>query len=411
MTINQFFIKNLMYFSSQEIRPGLDKGSSMLKIALVLIAGLLHVGCASDGDTLKPRDLVAFKAVVDVKPVWKSKIDSTSKEAVSFRPYIDDDSVYFAGTNGQLKKVNRKSGKDIWRVEFDEQLLAGVSGNNKYVYLTSFEGHLFSISKVDGSVFWKKKFSSELLRPPAATSEVLVARTLDGNVYALEVEDGAERWRFEVPVPILTLHGYGRPLIVPGGVLLGLDNGYLLALSLEDGRTIWQTQISRAEGRSEIDRLVDVDGDVVIDQQYIYATSYSGRLVQVEPGKGSIIWSRPMNSTETVAVDGAHIYVTEPDGYIWALNKNTGSSMWKSEKLEGRRLTGPLAFDDYVLVGDLKGYLHILSKSDGQTLGRYRIDNEPIVSTPVLRDKTVYTLSRGGVLRAIELNKITGALN
>lgn len=383
----------------------------MVKIALVLVAGVLLSGCASDGEVLKPRDLDDIKPVVKVLPVWKSTVESTSQAAVSLSPYIDDKSVFFAGTNGTLKRVDRKSGDEVWRIEFDEQLLAGISGNDDFVFLTSFEGHLFSVSKADGVVTWKKKFSSELLRPPAATSDVLVTRALDGSVYALNAADGAERWRFEVPVPILTIHGYGRPLIVPGGVLLGLDNGYLLALSLEDGRTIWQTQISRSEGRSEIDRLVDVDGDVVIDQQYIYATSYNGKLAQIEPSKGSIIWSRPMTSTKKVAVDGDYVFVTEPDGYIWALNKNTGSSMWKSEKLEGRRLTGPLAFDDYVLVGDLKGYLHVLSKSDGQVLGRFRLDNEPIIATPVLRDKTIYVLSQGGVLRAIELEEIAGALN
>lgn len=383
----------------------------MLKIALVLMAGVLLAGCASDGEVLKPRDLNEFKPVVKVQPVWKSTVESTSLAAISLSPYIDDDSVFFAGSGGTLKKVDRTSGAVVWRVEFDEQLLAGVSGNDQNVYLTSFEGHLYSVSKIDGAVHWKKKFSSEMLRPPAVTADVLVARTLDGNIYALNASDGTELWRFEVPVPILTIHGYGRPLIVPGGVLLGLDNGYLLALSLEDGKTIWQTQISRSEGRSEIDRLVDVDGDVVIDHQYIYATSYNGKLAQIEPSKGSIIWSRPMTSTEKVAVDEDYVYVTEPDGYIWALNKDTGSSMWKSEKLEGRRLTGPLAFDGYVLVGDLKGYLHVLSKADGQTLGRFRIDNEPIISAPVLRDKTIYVLSRGGVLRAIELEKITDVLN
>ena len=190
---------------------------------------------------------------------------------------------------------------------------------------------------------------------------------------------------------------------MPGGVLLGLDDGSLLALTLDEGKEIWKTQLSRAEGRSEVERLVDLDGNIVIDQQYIYAVNYQGKVAQIEPGQGSIVWSRPMTSTSGVSVDKKLLYITEPDGYVWALDKRTGASLWKMEKLEGRRLTRPVPYRDYVVVGDLEGYVHLLSKADGSQVARFDIDSSPIVSEPIVRDENLFIQSRGGVLHQLSV--------
>jgi outer membrane protein assembly factor BamB len=224
---------------------------------------------------------------------------------------------------------------------------------------------------------------------------------------ALNASNGEELWRYKYTLPVLSIHGYSSPLIVPGGVLIGLENGQLLALSIEEGKVIWQTPISRPEGRSEIERLVDVDGVIAIDGQYIYAVDYEGRLVQIEPSKGRIIWSRPLTSISGVSVDSNAVYVTEPDGYVWALDKKTGSSLWKMDKLEGRRLTRPVPISEYLLVGDFEGYLHLLSKFDGSTVGRFEVDASPIVAVPsVVNDNELIVQSRAGVLRKLNIKTL-----
>ena len=368
-----------------------------MRYLLVPILCVLISACASDGEVLEPAELIEFRASATVDNIWKTETGTArAKGAEFFSPHIDESAVYTAGYKGLVKRTDRIKGKEVWSRELDFTLISGVSGDQSRIYLNSFEGHLLALSKESGELLWQQKFSSEALAPPAAALDRVVLRTNDGFIIALRAEDGEELWRYQIQVPVLTLHGYASPLIVPGGVLCGLD----------DGKVIWQTQLSRAEGRSEVERLVDLDGQIVIDQQFIYAVNYQGRVAQIEPQQGNIVWSRPLSSVKGVAVDDSMVFVVEPDAYLWALDKRTGASMWKLEKLEGRYLTRPLAFMDYVLVGDLEGYLHVLSKFDGSTVARFQIDNSAILTAPQVLDETVYVQSSGGVVRALDIGKL-----
>ncbi len=375
----------------------------------LIISSLIFIlsACASDSVVLEPAALLDFKAVAEASTIWKINTGLNKKNKVGFfSPHVDETDLYSSGYQGKVKRIDNKSGKEIWEKDLALNLISGVGGDESQIYVSSTEGHLFALKKETGEIVWQQKFSTESLAPPASDMGILVLRTNDGSIIALKAESGEEVWRQNFPTPALTLHGYSSPLIVPGGVLLGLDDGTLVALSLEKGKAIWKTKVSRAEGRSEIERLVDVDGAIVIDNQYIYAVNYQGKLIQVEPQKGNIVWSRDMTSTTGVGVDEKNVYVSEPDGYIWALDKRTGSSMWKMEKLEGRRLTRPVPFTDYLLVGDVEGYLHLLSKVDGSTLGRIRIDNSPIVSAPIIVNGKVFVQSDSGVIRALDIVKL-----
>ncbi len=364
-------------------------------------------GCASKGKVLKPAELLEFKRSVNASILWKLNTGlSRISTAESFLPYIQGKSLFISGAQGLVKRFEIDSGKQVWQVSLEQNLVSGVNGDQRHVYVTSLEGYLFALDKEDGSIIWQKKFSSESFAAPAAAEGMVILRNNNGDIIGLNAEDGNEIWRRKFSVPVLTVHGYSTPLIVPGGVLLGLDDGTLLALTLKEGKAIWKTQISRSQGRSEIERLVDVDGTIVIDQQYIYAVNYQGRLVQVEPEKGAVVWSRVMTSTTGVSVDSELVYVSEPDGYIWALDKRTGSSMWKMDGLEGRGLTRPVPFMEYVLVGDAQGYLHMLSRIDGSTVERLRIDNSAIIAAPVVHDGVIFIQSSEGVVLALDAKAI-----
>lgn len=378
---------------------------------LLLLGVLVLSGCASDGDVLEPAELTEYPARAEIKTVWKTNPGGANVNAAEFFvPHLDADAIFTVNRQGEIVRSNKADGEEVWRKSFEVAFLAGLSGTSDTLFATTFEGELLAVKKADGDLRWRREFGVESLAPPATTAngDTLVLQTNDGMLIGLNVSDGAEIWRYTYQKPVLTLHGYATPLIVPGGVLAGLDDGSLVALTISDGRMIWQSQVSRAEGRSEIERMVDVDGKIVIDQQYIYAVNYQGKLVQLEPQQGKTLWSRDMTSTSGVSVDDKWVYVTEPDGYVWALDKRTGSSMWKMEKLEGRRLTRPVPYRDYVLVGDLEGYVHILSKFDGSLVARSRVDNAPIVSDPIVDGDKLYVQSRAGVLRQLQIDSLLG---
>ncbi len=376
----------------------------MSRFLCLLLISVFLSACASDSEVLKPAELTEYRARADIESAWKNNAGSAHpNRSQFFKPYLDSTIIYSVNRSGEVIATLVSDGREKWRKKYDKEFLAGVSGYGNALYVTTFDGSLLAISKEDGELLWSESFSAEALSPPATDGDTLVLHNNDGTILGLSADDGVELWRFSYQKPILTLHGYGRPLIVPGGVLIGLDDGSLVALTLADGKLIWQTQVSRAEGRSEIERLVDVDGEIVIDQQFIYAANYQGKIIQVEPAQGNIIWSRPMSSTSGVSVDEKQLYVTEPDGYVWALDKRTGSSMWKMEKLEGRRITRPVPYEDYLLVGDLDGYVHLLSKFDGSQIARIEVDSSPVVSEAIVSDEGVFVQSLGGVIHKLEI--------
>lgn len=371
-----------------------------LPLTLAVTTALL--GCASDDAVLQPVPLSEIRSRVVVTDEWKASHQGARPDsAEQFTPYLDESSAYVAGYDGVVNALSLEDGKAAWSVALEQRLLRGVSGDAGRVYITTLDGEVIALSKSDGAEVWRRGFSSEVLASPAVAQSQLVVRTNDGYLYGLSSDTGEEIWRQSFQVPVLTVQGYSSPLIVPGGLLTGLDDGSLVAMSLNDGRVIWQTQVARPDGRSEIDRLVDVDGEVSIDQQYIYAVSYQGQLVRVEPQQGQISWSTPASSTSGVSTNTTQVFVTTSDSHVMAVDKRTGAVLWKSEALEGRRLTRPVPVEGAVVVGDLEGYVHWLDTENGEIIGRFRLDNSPVIAAPVLRGDHLYLLSRDGVLRKV----------
>ncbi|MDO6459819.1 outer membrane protein assembly factor BamB [Granulosicoccaceae sp. 1_MG-2023] len=374
-----------------------------MKLAPLATALMLALaGCGGNDAVLKPVPLTDIRSQVGVDSDWKVGSEGArSDSAERFRPYLDESFAYLAGHDGSVSAVALDNGKQAWETGLDVPLLRGVSGDASRVYVTTLDGEVIALGKAEGEVLWRQSFSSEVLAAPAASPSMLVVRTNDGYIYGLSPDDGSEVWRQQFQVPVLTVQGYATPLIVPGGVLTGLDDGTVVALSLTDGRLIWRTQVARPDGRSEIDRLVDVDGPLSIDQQYIYAASYQGQLVRIEPQQGRISWSTPVSSTTGVSTNADKAFVSTSESHVLAVDKQSGAVLWETAALEGRHLTRPVPVEGAVIVGDLEGYIHWLDEDNGELIGRYRLDNSPVMAAPVVRDDAIYLLSRDGVLRKI----------
>jgi outer membrane protein assembly factor BamB len=99
-------------------------------------------------------------------------------------------------------------------------------------------------------------------------------------------------------------------------------------------------------------------------------------------------------------VDEDNLYVTDDESHVWSLGRLAGSANWEQEQLAGRALTAPSSSGDYVVVGDVEGYLHWLSREDGQLAARVRLDDERIMAAPLVVDDVVIAYSSGGTLGA-----------
>jgi outer membrane protein assembly factor BamB len=174
-------------------------------------------------------------------------------------------------------------------------------------------------------------------------------------------------------------------LLLDGGVLTGLDDGRLLAMNLANGRLIWESVISLPSGRSEVERLVDVDAELRVDSSAIYVVNYQGNAASLEPVRGQLIWSVPFSSTVGLELSGHQLIIVDDEDVVHALDKSNGQELWSQAALRGRRLSPPAvnAKGD-VVVGDFAGFIHVLSGDKGELVGRNRLGDERIVTRPVV---------------------------
>jgi len=375
------------------------RSRALLLPAIVLVLA----ACASDPPRVPPSELTGFDRSATLVPMWRSDLEKAGTGR--FVPHVSDQAVYVADGEGTIRRLARDSGEGVWSSRPANALVSGVGGDDETVYVAGRDGEIIALEGEDGEERWRSRASSEVLVPVSTGFGALVVRSADGRLAAVDPATGRERWSGSWTPPALTVNGYSRPLLLNGGVLVGLDDGRLLALDNTTGRTLWEAELGRPTGRSEVERLVDIDADVLVDDEGIYAVNFQGRVARLEPARGQIDWSVPMSSTTGLALDDDTVYVIDDESVVHALDKRDGRTRWSQEALRGRKLTSPLRVGDTLLSGDLEGYVHVLDTSTGEIVGRRQVAGSPIRARPVGDEQGIVVQSRGGRVVSLRLDR------
>ena len=268
----------------------------------------------------------------------------------------------------------------------------------------SSDGELTALDINSGQQRWQARVSSEVLSVPKADQGVAVVHTIDGKLFAFQASDGNSMWLYDRSIPVLTLHGSSSPVLHGSTVICGFASGRMAAFELASGNPLWESTISMPSGRSELERMVDINGDPQVIDGVAYVTTYQGDMAAVAVDTGEVLWRRPFSSYAGLGADGKQLYVTDEGDTVWGVDPSSGASLWQQNKMHGRRLTAPVPLGRYLMVGDYEGYLHILSAEDGEIVGRIRVGSDPISTPPMVVNGVAYVLGDGGSLAAISLS-------
>ena len=377
----------------------------------ILLSSVLLSGCgffSGEDNSIPPTELEDINEYVNVQSVWNKNVGVGADEAVvNLIPAIDGYNIFTVDREGQVSSLNLENGNLNWQIELDELITGGVGAGEGLVIVGSNSGKLFVVDADSGEVKWNKALSSVMLSAPLVQDDILVVRTGDGKVYGLSAEDGSQLWVYDRGVPVLTLRGNSSPVI--GGrelVFTGFDSGKVAAVGVKHGRLLWEANAAVPRGRSDLERLVDIDGKMVLIGRVLYVVTYQGRIVAIDALEGEILWAKEMSSYAGIAADERHIYVTDSDSNVWAVDRVSGDLLWKQDKLAYRKLTAPVAVGENVLVGDFEGYVHIMNRLDGELIGRKKIDGDGFQVQPVVDGDTVYIYGNGGDLAAFRVNSV-----
>ncbi|MDN3524763.1 outer membrane protein assembly factor BamB [Halomonas sabkhae] len=377
-----------------------------LAIAAITAMGLL-AGCAGQVDSENaPRELQDISHSTTATTLWDEQIgDGLGLGGYSLAPAQDGDTVFAADQQGLVMAMNADSGEVLWETRLEHgasSALTAVAGN---VFLGTRNGEVIALDQSSGEEVWRARVSSEVLSAPQANNQLVVVQTIDGNITALDRRNGTERWVHSASQPSLTLRTTGTPRTIDQVTFAGLANGSLVTLDNSSGRALWERRIAAPQGRSDIDRMVDLAGQPVLTQDgRLFVTSYNGRLVALQATSGQVLWSRDVSSYRTPVLVGDTLYVVDADSHLVALSATNGNEQWRLADLAHRRLTAPAFADGRLVVGDLAGYVHFIDAQDGTLAGRTEVDGSGISVRPLTDGKRVYALADDGSLEALELN-------
>lgn len=382
------------------------------RLALLLPLGAL-TGCsmfAADGDDdpQAPAKLAPVEQQLDIRKLWSVGVGNGQGDGLyRLQPFIDGERIYVAAANGEIRAIDREGGRTIWKHKLKIALSGGVGHFRDSLYLGGSDGEVLRVDADSGAVVWRSEVSGEVLAAPQSNARTVVVQTYDGKLYGLSRETGERRWRHDSDVPVLTIRGTSTPIIDGSAVYAGFANGRVLAFDVDDGSVRWEARIAIPQGRSEIERIVDVDGAMALLGTELYVASYHGRIAALDTRTGRKIWQRNVSSFYGVSQGFGNVYLAEESGTITAFLRNGQGLRWQQEALAWRGLSKPVPVSSYLAVEDFQGYLHFLSQVDGEFVARIRPGGGG-ARADMLADGTIlYVYTNGGKLLAYDVRART----
>lgn len=376
------------------------------------LAGLfLIVACSKDKSVDQPAKLTPLQASLRVQKVWSASVGE-KKEIVlrlGLGVTIANERVYAAGYQGEVVALELANGRVAWRTKLKAPLSGGTAASASLVTAGASDGQFFALNAANGKLLWKVRLNGEVLAPAAISEKLLVVRTVDGKLHGLSPADGHELWNAEQQVPRLSLRGTARPIIVGELVLCGFDNGKVIAVNAGDGSVQWEATVTPPHGRTELERLSDIDSAVDVAGQNVYAVGFQGRVAMLALETGQTWWSHEASSYRGLTLDDDALYMSTADGEVVALKTRTGAELWRQKALLHRGLSGVAVMDSALVTADFQGYIHWLDKATGALAARERSGKVRVSTTPAVAGNMVVVINDRGQISAWRVTPRPGA--
>ena len=377
----------------------------ILVLLILLATALFTSGCSFLGfekSAIEVAELTPIPGMRAGRVLWERDLGKGADgKGVTLVASMDGSTLYVAHVDGKVEAVSASGGASLWKTDLDTQIGGGPGVGNGLVISGTTEGEVIALSQSTGNESWRTTVSTDIPAVPVSARGVVVIHTNDGKLYGLDNTTGEQLWLFHRTSPILSLRGANSPVIEGNSLYAGLDGGKLVKLDLNTGRPAWETPIAYASGRTELDRVVDIDGLLVLGPTMIYVVTYQGDMAAVNKSDGKVKWRTAYSSYQGVISDGHALYASDANGYVAAVSPHNGEILWRQKVLSGRSLSPPVMAGNLIAVADLEGYVHWLSPDDGSIVARAEAVSSAVRAPLVARGGVVYAYGDEGELAAV----------
>jgi outer membrane protein assembly factor BamB len=203
---------------------------------------------------------------------------------------------------------------------------------------------------------WRFDTGGELYSSPAISGDILVIGSKSGFLYGLNAITGEQIWSRDLGQYIVR----SSPAIQDGVVYI--NNGYQsLALSLEDGSTIWTVDVSFTGNSSP-----------TVSNSTVFVVSQNGSLYSLDSRTGKQRWRLQLEGLifGSPTVDDGKVLVANDTGLVYSVNVERGQVDWRFEA-EGGVFAPVISDDGVVYFTTNAGSTYALSADSGEQHWQY----------------------------------------
>lgn len=204
--------------------------------------------------------------------------------------------------------------------------------------------------------------------------------------------------------------------VVAGQTIFALDtDSELSAYSAIDGKRYWRVKLRPDNEKDPV-----ISGGIAADNGTLYVTAGYNEIVAVDGANGAVKWRAALTSPSRAAptIAGGRLFVTTLSNSVLAIHPENGSVEWEFAGLgQGTGLIGaasPAATNDMVIPAFSSGEIYALRSANGSVAWSDNLASalrlggmtalSDIRGLPVVEGNTVYAISYGGKMAAIDLN-------
>jgi outer membrane protein assembly factor BamB len=351
---------------------------------------LAVAACSSSPDKPQAAALPNVSGQQVVQKVWSANIGPVTTPLFAS---VHGAQVALASTPGQVALINAVTGQDVWRLQLDSPIQAGVGGDGQRFAVITRKNEVVAIEA--GQVIWRYRLAAMSYTAPLVAGGRVFVLTADRSVTALDGSTGQKLWTQQRTGEPLVLQQAG--LLIPfGDTLLAGWGGRLASLNPNTGAVRWETLVGSSRGTNEVERLVDLVSGASRLGNVVCVRAFQSSVMCLDASRGSAIWTRSASGHEGLDGDDALLFGVESDSKVLAWQRQSGQPAWTQEALRFRGLSAPLVIGRSVVMGDNNGLVHFLSRQDGQVVQRVATDGSAITGKPVAVGQTLVVVTRTG---------------
>jgi outer membrane protein assembly factor BamB len=310
--------------------------------AAIYAPAAVHDGIAYVGTTGGMFYAISLK---DGSYVWPF----TAGRPIHGEALVSAEHVYFVCDNGFLFKLDRKTGKEVWRYDLGDaqvprtlphQVLPN-SGDydwnthasrpvlvDEVIYVGSGDGSMHAVNAAKGERIWRSEPRGKIRTAAVVDGPRVIFGSLDDTVYAVDRQTGREVWKKNTYGPLTS-----SPILIDGKLIVGNRNGLLAALNPATGETVWRMLFWGSS--------VESDAVPAGDGSLFYIGSSDLRRISLIDAKDARVlwrtdifgwaWPRPALSDKLVYASaiGASPYQMRHLGSLTAMDRKTGKIVWR----------------------------------------------------------------------------------